>query len=230
MKLSHISYCIAICLLSFQPIIATAGDTLMLEGFDPIQTGPTAYSQAKKTPVAAKYTKALFHHADDPLGGNTNGKVTLVEFFDYRCSHCMAMSPILHAIISKNAEVRIVYKELPLRGKTSVFAAKAALAANNQGKYIELHDALLDCDNLDETKIFTLAKSVGIDIDKLQTDMNSVAVEEAIRENYELARQMGIFGTPTFYIAPSNADESAYLISGEVEQNYLQNLLSKLSR
>jgi protein-disulfide isomerase len=230
MKLSHISYCIAICLLSFQPAIATAGDTLMLEGFDPLQTGPATYSQAKKTPIAPKYAEAVFHHAGDPVTGNSNGRVTLVEFFDYRCSHCMAMSPILHSIVSKNADVRVVYKEFPIRGKTSVFAAKAALAANNQGKYIELHDAMLDSDNLDETKVLSLAKSVGLDVDKLQTDMNSVAIEEAIRENYELARQMGIYGTPTFYIAPNNASDYAYLISGEVEQSYLQNLLGKLSR
>jgi protein-disulfide isomerase len=230
MKLSHISYCIAICLLSFQTSLVAAGDNLMLEGFDPLQTGPSTYSEAKRTPIANKYAETLFHHTGDPVGGNSNGKVTLVEFFDYRCSHCMAMSPVLHTVINKNADIRIIYKEFPIRGKVSVFAAKAALAANNQGKYIEFHDALMNSDNLDEEKILSLAKSIGIDVEKLQTDMNSVAVEEAIRENYELAHQIGIFGTPTFYIAPSNVNDYAYLISGEVEQNYLQNLLGKLSR
>ena len=137
--------------------MATAEGALMLQGFDPLQTGPISYAQAKKTQVPSKYVSELFHHAGDPTRGNSNAKVTLVEFFDYRCTHCMAMTPIVHAIMSKNSDVRVVYKEYPIRGKLSVYAAKATLAANNQGKFLELHNAFMDCDNLDDSKVLSIA-------------------------------------------------------------------------
>lgn len=65
---------------------------------------------------AGRYTDALFHADNDPVGGNVNGKVTVVEFFDYQCPHCVAMSPILDKVIKNNADVRVIYKELPIRG------------------------------------------------------------------------------------------------------------------
>jgi protein-disulfide isomerase len=228
MKLRDISYCIMISLFGVLPAIAIADDALMLSGFDPLQAGPISYSEAKKTQVTTKHADELFHHAGDPMAGNGGGKVTVVEFFDYRCTHCMAMTPILHAIMSKNPEVRVVYKEYPIRGKLSVYAAKAALAANNQGKFSEFHNALMDCDNLDESKVLSIAKSLGLDTEKLQTDMDSVAIQEEIRQNYQLGREMSVYGTPTFYI--TNSGDPTYLISGEVEQGYLQNFLAKLSR
>jgi protein-disulfide isomerase len=230
MKLRHISACVAVCFLAFQPTFAVAEEAVMIQGFDPLQAAPTSYSEAKRIQIGGKHIDPLFHHVGDPISGNNDGKVTLVEFFDYRCSHCEAMSPVLHAVASKNNELRVVYKEYPIRGKISVFAAKAALAANNQGKYLELHNAMMDSDNLDENKILNLAKSLGLDIDKLKTDMDSVAIEEEIRASYQLGRELGIFGTPTFYLTASVAGDPSYTISGEVDQTYLQNLVAKLSR
>src|SRR5689334_12549783 len=82
--------------------------------------------------VKAESVNALFHQNSDPVAGNPKGKVTVVEFFDYQCSHCMTMAPVIEAIIKNNPNVRVVFKDFPIRGPVSEFAAKAALAANKQ--------------------------------------------------------------------------------------------------
>jgi protein-disulfide isomerase len=204
-------------------------DEVMLQGFDPVQAGPaSAYSEAKKDPQASHYLDALIHNNADPVTGNMQAKVMIVEFYDYRCSHCVAMSAVLHNLINSHANVLIVYKEYPIRGKLSLYCAKAALAAKNQGKFLELHYAMMNADTLDEKKVLAIAKSLGMDMDKFQADMASAAIEDSIRSNYQLGHNLRIEGTPTMYIVPATAAESPYLISGEVEPAYLQNLVNRL--
>ena len=93
--------------------------------------------------VKAQSANELLHQSHDPIAGNPKGNVTVVEFFDYQCSHCMSMAPVIAAIIQANPNVRVVFKDLPIRGAMSEFAARAALAANKQGKYYSLNHALL---------------------------------------------------------------------------------------
>src|SRR5437016_4513875 len=96
--------------------------------------------------VHAQSVNALFHQAHDPVAGNPNGSVTVAEFFDYQCSHCISMAPVMANIIKDNSDVRIVFKEFPIRGSISEFASRAALAANMQGKYYEFNHAILTTD------------------------------------------------------------------------------------
>ena len=70
------------------------------------------------------------------MGGNPAGDVTVVEFFDYRCPHCRRMAPVIKTLLTEDPRVRLVYKELPILGEESVLAARAALAARGQGKYV----------------------------------------------------------------------------------------------
>src|SRR5438309_2078451 len=81
------------------------------------------------------YAQAVnFYHVNDLIAGNPHGKVTVVEFFDFQCPHCITMAPILEAITEANPEVRIIYKQFPVRGPESEIAARAVFAANMQGK------------------------------------------------------------------------------------------------
>jgi protein-disulfide isomerase len=101
--------------------------------------------------------------------------------------------------------LRVVYKQYPLRGSVSVFAAKAALAANKQGKYLPFHIALMQqAGNLDEAKILALAKTAGVDVVQLNKDMaaNSFAVE--IANAHDLATKIAIPGTPALFFAKTN--------------------------
>src|SRR5262249_31361134 len=78
-----------------------------------------------------------------PVGGNPQGNVTIVEFFDYRCPYCKQMEPALESLLREDGNIRIVYKEFPILGKDSVYASHMALAAKKQGKYDAFHAAMM---------------------------------------------------------------------------------------
>lgn len=185
---------------------------------------------------ALKNASALFNQANDPTGGNPKGKVTVVEFFDYQCPHCVDMDPDIQGLIKSNAEVRVVFKEFPIRGPVSLFAAKAALAASKQGKYMQLHEALMkSAKDLNEDKVLELAKSVGLDVKKLKADMNGDAVNQQIKDTYKLAQELQLFGTPALFVAktelPKDATASAIdFVPGQVDQKYLQGAVDKASQ
>jgi protein-disulfide isomerase len=182
-----------------------------------------------------KYSKELFHDSQDPVAGNANGKVTVVEFFDYQCPHCVEMTPVLEAIVKSNPNVRIVFKEFPIRGPASEMAAKAALAANMQGKYFEFHKALMAANKvLTEADIEKIAKSVGLDAAKLKTDMSSATVTDEIKANYKLAQTLQLMGTPAFFVAKSNISGSTpatevVFIPGQIDQGQLESVIKKVS-
>src|SRR5712675_3576173 len=85
--------------------------------------------------------REIFEDPDTPVAGNPKGDVTLVEFFDYRCPYCKQVEPAVEAILKEDPKLRIVYKEFPILGKESTFAAHVAFAALKQGKYKQFHDA-----------------------------------------------------------------------------------------
>lgn len=175
-------------------------------------------------------TNMLLHQANDPIAGNPNGKTTVVEFFDYQCSHCMSMAPVIASIIKANPDVRIVFKDFPIRGPMSEVAARAALAANMQGKYFNFsHDLLSTSQFLTEQTIMDIAKNAGLNIQQLKSDMNSSRVTDQIRNTYAIAKALGIEATPAFYIGPTNAQDMKQLnfTLGEMSQTELQQAIDK---
>jgi protein-disulfide isomerase len=105
------------------------------------------------------------------------------------------------SLIDNAKDVRVVLKEFPILGEGSTFAAKAAIAAKKQGKYLELHKAMLAADGkLDEARVIAIAKTVGLDPDKLRNDMQAAEIDEPIKLSHDLAGKLGINGTPTFVI------------------------------
>lgn len=180
----------------------------------------------------AELVKNLFHQSGDPVAGNPKGKVTVVEFFDYRCGHCVEMDPILRQIMGNNSQVRVVYKELPIRGKSSELAARAALAANKQGKYQSLHHTLMTASQpLTEQFIMEAATSHDIDTKQLKKDMYSEAVTRQLQHNESLANQLGIDGTPAFLIGPTNARnmQEVKFVLGGLSRSELQNEIRRHS-
>jgi len=173
---------------------------------------------------------SLFRHANDPIAGNKKGDVTVVEFFDYNCSHCVNMGSTIDAIIKKNPNVRIVFKEYPIRGPMSEVAARAALAANKQGKYYQFSHALLTSNlALNENNMTDIAKSVGLDIKKWKKDINSKSVKDQILANYALARELDITGTPAFFIGKTSEKNSSNMefVLGEMSESELQKAINK---
>ena len=135
------------------------------------------------------------------VGGNPDGDVTLVEFFDYRCGYCKQFAPTLERIKKLDPKLRVVYKEFPILGPDSFKGAQAALAARNQGRYLEFHEALMRVEGaLDEKAIMSVARSVGLDTDKLGKDMQSPSILDILGKNRQLANELGITGTPALIV------------------------------
>jgi protein-disulfide isomerase len=196
------------------------------------------YDQAEQTvkqtqQQATQFVKPLFHQANDPVIGNPNGKITIVEFFDYQCPHCVDMAPVLTAIVKANPDVRIIYKDFPVRGPMSEAAARAALAANMQGKYETLHHALLTANQpLTNDTIFVIAGKAGLDVNKLKTDMNSDTVNNQLQAINDLAQKLKLFGTPAFFIGQTNTNKNGSIlyIPGQMNEKQLQTQIDKVSK
>ena len=180
-----------------------------------------------------QYGKDIFS-GNLTLMGNPKGNVTLVEFFDYQCIHCKKMGPVMDKLTKEDPRLRIIYKEFPIFGKTSELASRAALAAAMQGKYGAMHDALLAIDkHLDEAMIMNAAKSVGLNIEQLKSDMNSKIVSDTLQSNKTLAEKLHLMGTPAFLIGSTpngeyKADSNPEFIPGAASEETLQGLIKKV--
>lgn len=172
---------------------------------------------------------ALFKDSSNPVAGNAKGKLTIVEFFDYQCPHCVDMVPALDATIKANPDVRVVYKEFPIRGPLSQMAAKAALAANLQGKYLPMHDAIMQASqNLSKEVIDNIAKSLGLNMEKFTADMEGAKVDQQLKGNFKLAQDLQLMGTPAIFVGLTNSPKEIAFVPGQVDQAYLQELVAKL--
>lgn len=167
-----------------------------------------ALQRKQQDAMTAEAQKAILGNTDQLLSdtlttvGNPKGNVTLVEFFDYQCGHCKKMDPVVDALIKKQGHLKVVYKEFPIFGKSSETASKVALAASMQGKYLPMHQALMKEDKrLTDDIVMKLARSVGLNMDKLKQDMQSKVVNDALTANNDLAQKLRLMGTPAFIIA-----------------------------
>ena len=148
----------------------------------------------------------LEQDSNSPNLGNPDGDVTVIEFFDYNCPYCRKAGQTVQELLASDANVRVIYREWPILGEDSVFASRAALAARAQGKYEEFHWALMNGEGrASEASILKLARHLGLDVEKLQADMTSPAVEAHIAQSSALARTLGFTGTPAFIVGDRTA-------------------------
>ena len=166
----------------------------------------------------------VFHDPDSPVGGNSSGNATLVEFFDYNCPYCKMMTPLVNKAKSTDLQLRIVYKEFPILGPGSEFAAKAALAAAEQGKYEAFHLALYQVrGQVDEAKVLEVAGTVGLNVDRLKADMQDKGIDDELTKNEKLAETLHITGTPGFVIGDQ-------VTTGATDFNTFQSLIGNAAK
>lgn len=158
-------------------------------------------AEKAKTGIASAQQE-LLNDGYSYVAGNPNGDVTVVEFFDYRCGYCKRVTPDLLKLIEMDGNVRVVLKEFPILSETSKEASKAAMAALKQGGelYWKYHNAMLTADSLDSAAIYDIAGDVGLDVNRLKTDMADSSIEAQIAKTHELAEKIGVDGTPAFII------------------------------
>jgi len=158
-------------------------------------------SDAKATQAVAQNRLEIFDDPATPVGGNPQGNAAIVEFFDYRCPYCKQVQPSLESLLKQDPKLRVVYKEFPILGPVSVTAARAALAAQRQGKYDAFHAAMMAArgETTDDT-VYQVAGSVGLDVDRLKHDMAAPEIAQQLKANLALAEVLDIHGTPAFIV------------------------------
>lgn len=155
--------------------------------------------------MMASVRESIENDARDVKIGPANAKVTIVEFFDYNCGYCKRSTEWVNQTITKHPnDVRVIFKELPIldgRTKTSRPAAKAALAAHKQGKYLEMHTALMEASGLTPERIKDVAKKAGVNVKKMETDMQDPELDVLLEDTLILANRIpSLTGTPFFII------------------------------
>jgi protein-disulfide isomerase len=130
--------------------------------------------------------------------GNPHGSVTLVEFTDFACGYCRRSVTDIAALAQANPDLRIVVRELPIISPHSAAAAKMALAAAEQGKYPQFHDAMFSAGQLDPASIEAAARVAGLDLGRAHKVAASAPVAAEIQQNLALAQKLGFGGTPSW--------------------------------
>lgn len=134
------------------------------------------------------------------VAGNPNGDVTVVAFMDYACGYCRASLPGIEDLIAKDPNVRIVYREFPVLGPASVVAARWALAAAEQGKYLAFHNALYAEGTPSVETIGAAAGKAGLDKALAEKAVQSRAVTDELDNNHALGQKLAMTGTPSWVI------------------------------
>lgn len=155
---------------------------------------------AKATASAIEQHRAQLERDPRDLVINPNGKVTVVEFFDYRCGYCKLIAPEVVKLIEENPDVRFVFKEMPIFGEVSDTAAKMALTPQGKAKGLELYQAWMAEKALDEAGLDRHLAKVGLNPADVRKAAADPAIERQIIEIRELAQALKIEGTPAFII------------------------------
>ena len=197
---------------------------IILEAIEGLEEKRKQSTEAAQRDALVGKRAELVNDPEAPIGGNPDGDVTIVEFFDYRCPYCKQVTPSIAQLLKADGKIRFVYKELPILGPDSVVAARAALAARAQGKYHQLHEALMRTrGTLDETVVLRIAGETGLDTARLKTDMGGAAIDAIIDKNRKLARDLSLTGTPAFIIGNK-------IVPGAVDLETLKKLVAEARR
>jgi protein-disulfide isomerase len=149
-------------------------------------------------------TEALvLRDPDIPVGGNADGDITIVEYFDYQCPYCRKIAPELRQVVQGDGKVRLVLKDWPILGPISVVASRMALASKYQDKYIQAHEALIGINSkLTEPRLREVLAGAGIDIDRVARDLaaNAKTIDAVLARNGDQAEAFGFKGTPSFIV------------------------------
>jgi len=184
-----------------------------------LQADDQKRQEAEQRAMIAAHQRALVA-PQDPVAGNPHGRVTIVEFYDTRCPYCRKLDPEMEKFLAQDHNVKLVYKDLPILGPASVLGAKAVLAAQLQGGYLRLREALM---KLPPDTTFDMIKQaalkLGLDWPKLKQDMDDPGVQKRIDANLKLAQLLGIQGTPALIVGDQ-------LVPGAVDMADLQKLVA----
>ncbi len=163
----------------------------------------------------------LLNNLKNPGIFRKQADVTIYEFFDYNCGYCKLVVKTIMDVLSEDEKINIVFVEFPILSEQSYIAAKAALASKKQNNYNKFHLSLMKIKGrVNEEKIFSTAKKIGLDINKLKIDMNKPEIEQQLLKNREIAKLLNLNGTPAFIIGD-------IIYPGALELDNLKEIIKK---
>jgi len=233
------SLCLAVFLGAVTPLVSAAQDIdearirelvldtirenpgIVMEAVAILEQRQAAAQAQAKNEVLSNQRSLLERDPNAPVLGNPDGDVTIVEFFDYNCPYCRQVKPEVQALLASDPNIRLVYREWPILGEGSVFAARAALASREQGKYEEFHWAMMELKGrAEEASVMRIADDIGLNLAQLRRDMNAPAIDEHIATSMQLTKSLGFNGTPSFVIGQA-------LVPGFVEKEKFVELVAQ---
>jgi protein-disulfide isomerase len=213
--------------LAFEKIIRDyllRNPEVIVEAMQILRGREKATTRLQREKTLAHMKKDIYEDPSSPIGGNSKGDVTIVEFFDYNCGYCKKVHPTVVNLLKSDGNIRYVFKEFPILGNSSVIAARIALAAwdLDKSKYSDFHTALMQSrGGLSESKILRLAKKTGYDEAKLKVAMTDPKIEASIRKNHAIAQALNITGTPAFIIGNQ-------VIPGAISAESMKKIISEI--
>lgn len=174
---------------------------IILEAMDLLQAREAEAQASAVQAVLSQERDILENDPNAFVMGNPKGDVTIVEFMDYNCPYCRQAQPQVARLLEENSDVRLVLREWPILSDGSVFAARAALAAREQDRYAEMHEALMGLQQpADETSVMAVAEELGLDLEQLRSAMEDPAIDEHLETSARLVEALGFQGTPSFVV------------------------------
>lgn len=191
---------------------------VIMEAVALLQSQEQAVQAEQREEMLSTNRDRLERDPNAPVLGNPDGDVTIVEFFDYNCPYCKRVKPEVQALMASDPNIRLVYREWPILGDGSMFAARAALASRKQGKYEEFHWAMMGLQGrAEEASVMKVATDIGLDLDQLRADMDAPEIDEHIQTSIDLTATLGFSGTPSFVIG--DALVAGFAETSELEQH-----------
>lgn len=184
-----------------------------LAGYFGMQAVTPPGQQLTLTPVVADVLNAN----GAPVSGPADADVTIVVFTDYQCAICKRTDPALRRLLAEDRGVRVIWKDWPIRGPSSDYAARVALAAHRQGRYDPVHDALMAARGpLTPARILDIAHAAGADPVRLDADLQAQAraIDTQLGRHRTQAFSLGLEGTPAYVVGP-------YLLQGGLDDGAL---------
>lgn len=172
---------------------------IVMEGVHKLQKNQEEQDRLNRIEKIKSKKRELLQDSRSPFAGNPKGDVVVLVFFDYHCGYCRSAHDTIQKLLAMDRNIKVIYKEFPVLGDLTL--ARAALAAQKQGKYIDFHTILMKSDgNFTQEGLIDLAHKLKMDVKKFSFDMNSLDVEHRIKQNMTLAQSLDISSTPTFLV------------------------------
>ena len=175
---------------------------VLIEAMDVLQSREENAALARDSQFIASNSAVIFANANDWVGGNPEGDITLVEFMDYRCGYCRKAYQEVEELVKTDGNIRFVLKEFPILGEESLLSSQFAIAVRmlyGDEAYKTAHDALIALrGEATMDSLSRLAQELGHDPAAVTGKMGSDEVRAVITANHELATTLEINGTPTF--------------------------------